>query len=199
MSYKSNRQKNTYLTYSSYDLIPEPCTGAISSDNLSQNDRLSRRLRRDAVHPCSSPHITDDPIGVSECVPLGTHDDLAPEQGSGVISPHIADDEQNIPSNKDEIINDILTDISNEVDKNSEPIIKEIISEYKLNNSIDEIIGGMTINDNNDIYEKYTQIYKYDIHDNNKIILFLLIILLIILLYIIYKFSNKKSNNIDKN
>ena len=106
-------------------------------------------------------------------------------------------DEPVIHSDYDEIINDILTDISNEVDKNSEPIIREIISDYKLDNSIDEIIGGMTINDNNDIYEKYIQIYYYDIRNNNKIILFLLIILLIILLYIIYKILNKQLHNIN--
>ena len=44
------------------DLAPESCSEAISSDNLSLSDRLSRRLRRDAQHPCSSQHITDDNI-----------------------------------------------------------------------------------------------------------------------------------------
>ena len=53
------------------DLAPEQGSGAISSNNLSQSDRLSRRLRRDAQHPCSSPHIADD---------------LVPVQGSGTIS-----------------------------------------------------------------------------------------------------------------
>ncbi len=43
-----------------YDFISEQDTGTISSDNVSQSDRLSRRLRSDAQQLYSSLHIVDD-------------------------------------------------------------------------------------------------------------------------------------------
>ncbi len=78
------QSSETISPYVADGIAHEQDTGTISSDNLSLYDRLSRRLRRDAQHPCSSPHIADD---------------LAPEQGSGAISPHIADDNK-ISDNK---------------------------------------------------------------------------------------------------
>ena len=42
------------------DIVSVQGSGAIYSDNLSQSDRLSRKLRRNAQHPCSSSHIMDD-------------------------------------------------------------------------------------------------------------------------------------------
>ena len=41
------------------DLAPDQHSGSKSSDNPSQSDRLSRRLRKDNIHSNNSPHIAD--------------------------------------------------------------------------------------------------------------------------------------------